>query len=89
MGGLCLVLVLLFSTYVLLVLQSPLWGKESWLLYFNCVPDVLKLLMFLIAFLKLYQIPYNVQFKELNKSYTVLKAVIYVTYCHTNNKKDN
>ena len=35
-------------------------GKKSWLLYFNCVPDVLLLLVFLLAYLKLYQIPYNV-----------------------------
>ena len=31
--------------------------------------------------------PYNLSYKELSKSYTILKAVIYVTYCHTNNKK--
>ena len=47
-GALCLVLVLLFSTLCpsSVALQSPLWGKESWLLYFNCVPDVLWLLVF-------------------------------------------
>ena len=42
---------------------------------------------YLLAFLKRYQIPYYVEYKELSKSYTVLKAVIYVIYCHTNNKK--
>ena len=31
---------------VLLVLQPPLWGKKSRLLYFNRVPDVLWLLVF-------------------------------------------
>ena len=28
-----------------LVLPSSLWGRESWLLYFNCLPDVLGLLL--------------------------------------------
>ena len=42
---------------------------------------------YLLAFLNniKYHVTYNI--KELSKSYTVLKAVIYVTYCHTNNKK--
>ena len=40
-GVLCLVLTLLCC----LVLQSSWWGRESWLLYFNCLSDVLWLLV--------------------------------------------
>ena len=31
---------------VLLALQSSVWGRESLLLYFNCLPGVLSLFMF-------------------------------------------
>ena len=46
MGGLCLVLVLLCSTLCPSSVAITFMGKESWLLYFNCVPDVLWLLVF-------------------------------------------
>ena len=36
-GVLCLVVVLLIRT----LCPSYWWGGESWLLYFNCIPDVL------------------------------------------------
>ena len=46
-GGGCVWSLFCYSVLcVLLVVQAPLWGKESWLLYFNCVPDVLWLLVF-------------------------------------------
>ena len=45
-GVLCLFLALYTLLYVLLVLQSPWWGGERWLLlYFNCLTDVLWLLV--------------------------------------------
>ena len=40
------VIVLLFRIYFLLVLVSSWWGRESWLLYFNCHPDALWQLVF-------------------------------------------
>ena len=45
-GVLCLVLFLLFSNCVLLILQLSWWGRETWLLYFNCLPYILWLLVF-------------------------------------------
>ena len=45
MGVLCLVLVLLFSTLDPSSFATILIGKrEDWLLYLNCLPDVLWLL---------------------------------------------
>ena len=49
MEVLCLVLVLFNVMHYFvsfLVLQSSWRGRESWLLYFNCLPDVLWLLVF-------------------------------------------
>ena len=46
-GVLCLVLVFVMQYLAsFLELQSPWWGRENWLLFFNCIPDVLWLLVF-------------------------------------------
>ena len=45
-GGLCLVLVFFYSVLCPSSAAITCMGNESWLLYFNCVPKVLWLLVF-------------------------------------------
>ena len=45
----CLVLALAVQFLVFLVLQSSRWGRESWLLYFNCLLDAMWLLVLCVS----------------------------------------
>ena len=51
LGFFCQCLVMLYLVYNL-YFQSSRWGRESWLLYFNCLPDDFWLLVFCVSSLQ-------------------------------------